>query len=166
MRSLPAPLPPELNNKIGDNCAMSQDDCVLVAIILVLVGLWPGEMHGTQCSNGSFVNMLLTDFVSLTNLTTVYTLNKKPSNRGALPVRLDRGSLPASPSFFLRQMFFSPCLRSSNKCGARTESSFAAIWWTLQRFGFNSSSTHFNGLCRQLNSIICCNLADLAVIWL
>jgi hypothetical protein len=71
----------ELDDEIGANCAMSKDDHTLFAMLVL--GLRPGKTHGTQRSNGSFVNMLLEDFVSLTNLTNVFPLNE-PSDRKAL----------------------------------------------------------------------------------
>ena len=71
----------ELDDEIGANCAMSKDDYTLFAMLVL--GLRPGKTHGTQRSNGSFVNMLLEDFVSLTNLTNVFPLNE-PSDRKAL----------------------------------------------------------------------------------
>ena len=71
----------ELNDKIGANCAMTKDDHVL--FVMLVLGLQPGKTHGTQQSNSLFVNMLLEDFVSLSNLTNVFPLNG-PSDRKAL----------------------------------------------------------------------------------
>jgi hypothetical protein len=80
----------ELDKEIGANCAMTKDDHVLFAMLVL--GLWPGKTHGTQRSNGSFVKMLLEDFVSLTNPTAVFPLNK-PSDRKALARILARFSI-------------------------------------------------------------------------
>ena len=60
---------------------MSLDECTLFATLVL--GLWPGETHGTTRSTSLFVNMLLEDFVFLVNLTTVSPLNKS-SNQKAL----------------------------------------------------------------------------------
>jgi hypothetical protein len=69
----------ELDDEIGNNCAMSKGDYVLFAMLVL--GLRPGKMHGTLRSNCSFVNMLLKDFVSLTNLAAVFTLNESSDQR-------------------------------------------------------------------------------------
>ncbi len=53
---------------------MSSDDYTLFATLVL--GLCPGEMHGTTRSIGLFVNLLLKDFVSLVNLTAVFPLNE------------------------------------------------------------------------------------------
>ena len=57
---------------------MSQDEYNLFT--LLVLGLRPDKNHGTKRSESSFINMLLEDFVSLTNLTAVFALNK-PSDR-------------------------------------------------------------------------------------
>jgi hypothetical protein len=60
---------------------MSKDDHILFAKLVL--GLHPGETHGTKQGNCSFINMLLEDFISLTNLTNVFPLNE-PLDRKAL----------------------------------------------------------------------------------
>ena len=69
---------------------MSLDEYTLFAILVL--GLCPGEMHGTTRSTGLFVNMLLEDFVSLVNLTDVFPLNE-PSDQKALARTLARFSI-------------------------------------------------------------------------
>jgi hypothetical protein len=59
----------ELDEMTGHNCATSQDK--YHSFTLLLLGLRPDKNHGTKQSESSFVNMLLEDFVSLTNLTAV-----------------------------------------------------------------------------------------------
>ena len=54
---------------------------------LLVIGLQPDKNHGTKRSESSFVNMLLEDFVSLTNLTAVFSLNE-PTDRKALVYNL------------------------------------------------------------------------------
>jgi hypothetical protein len=51
--------------------------------ILLVLGLCPGKQHGTEQSERSFMNMLLEDFVTITNLTTVFALNE-PDNQHAI----------------------------------------------------------------------------------
>jgi hypothetical protein len=63
----------KLDEVTGHNCDMSQDN-YLVFTIFVL-GLWLEKTLGTKQSDSLFVNMLLEDFVSLSNLTAVFTLN-------------------------------------------------------------------------------------------
>jgi hypothetical protein len=80
----------ELDDATGHNCAMSSDKYTLFATLVL--GLHPGETHGTTRSTGSFVNMLLEDFVSLLNLTAVFPLNES-SDRKALARILARFSI-------------------------------------------------------------------------
>ena len=80
----------ELDDEIGANCAMSKDDHIIFARLVL--GLHPEDTHGTKRGNGSFVNMLLEDFILLTNLTNVFPLNE-PSDRKALARILARFSI-------------------------------------------------------------------------
>ncbi len=48
---------------------------------MLVLGLWPGKTHGTKQSDSLLVNMLLEDFVSLSNLTTVFTLDELADQR-------------------------------------------------------------------------------------
>jgi hypothetical protein len=47
---------------------MSSSPCLSLAF-------GPGKMHGTKQSDSLFFNMLLEDFVSISNLTAVFALN-------------------------------------------------------------------------------------------
>ena len=60
---------------------MTKDNYTIFAI--VVLGVRPGRMHGNQPSEDSFVNLLLCDYVVLTNLTAVFALNET-SNRCGL----------------------------------------------------------------------------------
>ena len=53
---------------------MSQDEYVLFTMLVL--GLWLGKMHGTKRSDSSFINMLLEDFVSISNLTPDFALSE------------------------------------------------------------------------------------------
>ena len=64
----------ELDDVTGHNCTMSQDKYVI--FVMLFLGLWPGKMHGTKQSDSFFINMLLKDFVSISNLTAVFALNE------------------------------------------------------------------------------------------
>jgi hypothetical protein len=77
----------ELDKVTGHNCAMSQDAYNLFT--LLVLGLRPDKNHGTKQSESSFINMLLEDFVSLTNLTAVFALNE-PTDRKMLACILAR----------------------------------------------------------------------------
>jgi hypothetical protein len=66
---------------------MSQDEYNLFT--LLVLGLRPDKNHGTKQSKSFFVNMLLEDFVSLTNLTAVFALNE-PTDRKMLACILAR----------------------------------------------------------------------------
>ncbi len=54
----------------GHNCAMTKEDYTTFAI--VVLGVRQGTMHGNRPSEDSFVNLLLCDYVCLTNLTAVF----------------------------------------------------------------------------------------------
>ncbi len=69
---------------------MSQDQYVIFTMLVL--DLWPGTMHGTKQSDSSFINMLLKDFVSISNLTAVFALNE-PTDRRALACILARFSI-------------------------------------------------------------------------
>jgi hypothetical protein len=64
----------ELNNATGHNCAITKEEYVTFAILVL--GLCPGLQHGTRQSKLSFLNMLLDNFVTLTNLDAVYLLDE------------------------------------------------------------------------------------------
>jgi hypothetical protein len=53
---------------------MSQDEYVILTMLVL--GLRPGKMHGTKQSDNLFINLLLKDFVSISNLTAVFALNE------------------------------------------------------------------------------------------
>ena len=64
----------ELDRITGHNCAMTKEDYTTFAIIVL--GIRQGATHGDRPSEGSFVNLLLCDYVCLTNLMAVFRLNK------------------------------------------------------------------------------------------
>jgi hypothetical protein len=70
----------ELDVITGHNCAMTKDDYTIFAI--VVLGVHPGRTHGNQPNEDSFVNLLLCDYVVLTNLTAVFALNETSNRRG------------------------------------------------------------------------------------
>ncbi len=80
----------ELDAITGHNCAMTKDDYTIFAI--VVLGVCPGRTHGDRPSKDSFVNLLLCDYVVLTNLTAVFALNET-SNRHGLAQILTHFSL-------------------------------------------------------------------------
>ncbi len=71
----------ELDAICGHNCAMRADEYAI--FILLVLGLCPGKQHETERSECFFVNMLLEDFVTISNLTSVFALNE-PDDRRAL----------------------------------------------------------------------------------
>jgi hypothetical protein len=71
----------ELDAAMGHNCAMTADEYTLFA--LLVLGLRPGKQHGTGRSERSFLNMLLENFVKISNLTAVLALNE-PADQCAL----------------------------------------------------------------------------------
>jgi hypothetical protein len=81
----------KLNAMTGCNCAMTEDNKYTIFFILVL-GLWQGKLDGTKQSERSFLNMLLNEYVSISDLTTVFALNK-PTDQCALAHILTRFSL-------------------------------------------------------------------------
>ncbi len=70
----------ELNAITRHNYAMTKDNDNIFAIIALGVRL--GRTHGNRPSKDSFVNLLLCDYVVLTNLTAVFALNETSSRRG------------------------------------------------------------------------------------
>jgi hypothetical protein len=80
----------ELDAICGHNCAMRADEYAI--FILLVLGLYPGKQHGTERSERFLVNMLLKDFVTISNLTAVFALNE-PDDRRALARLLARFSL-------------------------------------------------------------------------
>ena len=97
----------ELDDATGHNCAMSLDEYTLFATLIL--GLCPGETHGTMRCTGSFVNMLLGDFVSLVNLTAVSPPNESLDRKALVRI------LARSPSYYLQRM--PSHLQSSTRCG-------------------------------------------------
>jgi hypothetical protein len=71
----------ELDDATGHNCAMMKEEYVTFAVIVL--GLHPGLQHGTRQTRSSLLNMLLDNFVTLTNLTAVYLLDE-PTDKRAL----------------------------------------------------------------------------------
>ena len=80
----------ELDAICGSNCAIEDDKFPTFARLVL--GLCLRKQHGTEPKDRSFVNMLLDDFVAITNLTAVFALNE-PDDRCALAHRLARFSL-------------------------------------------------------------------------
>jgi len=80
----------ELDAICGSNCHMDKEEFHMFAQLVL--GLHPGKQHGTEPSERSLVNMLLEDFVVITNLTAVFTLDE-PDDRCTLARRLARFSL-------------------------------------------------------------------------
>jgi hypothetical protein len=68
---------------------MTKEEYVTFAIIVL--GLRPGLQHGARQTGRSLLNMLLDDFVTLTNLATVYLLDE-PTDKRALARILARFS--------------------------------------------------------------------------
>jgi hypothetical protein len=69
----------ELDDVTGHNCAMSQDENIIFTMLVL--GLWPGKMHGTKQNDSSFINMLPEDFISISNLTAGFALNEHTDQR-------------------------------------------------------------------------------------
>ncbi len=69
---------PKESTKLGDatghNCVMTKEEYATFAFIVF--GLCPGLQHGTRQTGRSVLNMLLDNFVTLTNLTAVYLLDE------------------------------------------------------------------------------------------
>ena len=80
----------ELDAICGSNCAMDNEEFDMFARLVL--GLSPGKQHGTKPSECSLVNMLLEDFVVITNLTAAFALDE-PNDRRTLARRLARFSL-------------------------------------------------------------------------
>ena len=55
---------------------MTKDEYVTFAIFILDHCHCPGLQHGTRQSERSFLNMIIADFVTLTNLGAVYLLNE------------------------------------------------------------------------------------------
>jgi hypothetical protein len=64
----------ELDAITGHNFSITKEDYTTFAI--VVLGARQGTSHGSQPSEGSFVNLLLCDYLCLSNLTAVFRLNK------------------------------------------------------------------------------------------
>jgi hypothetical protein len=80
----------ELDDATGHYCEMTTEEYVTFADIVL--GLRPDLQHGTRQTGSSLLNMLLDDFVTLTNLTAVYLLDE-PTDKRALACILARFSL-------------------------------------------------------------------------
>ena len=63
-----------------------------ITFAILILGLHPGLQHSTRQNERSFLNMLLDDFVTLTNLDDVFLLNK-PTDKRAIARILSRFSL-------------------------------------------------------------------------
>jgi hypothetical protein len=71
----------ELDDATGHNCAMTKEEYVTFDVIVL--GLRPGLQHRTRQTGSSLLNMMLDNFVTLTNLTAVYLLDE-PTDKCAL----------------------------------------------------------------------------------
>ena len=80
----------ELDAICGSNCTMNDDEFKTFAHLVL--GLRPGKRHGNKPSESSFLNMLLADLVTITNITAVFALDE-PEERRNLARRLARFSL-------------------------------------------------------------------------
>jgi hypothetical protein len=80
----------DLDNTTKHNCAMTKEKYVIFAILVL--GLCPGLQHGTRQCKLSFLNMILDNFVTLTNLDAVYLLDE-PTDKHAIACILARFSL-------------------------------------------------------------------------
>ena len=69
----------ELDAITYHNCAMTKVDYTTLPI--VVLGARQGATHGDRSSKDSFVNLLLCDYICLTNLTAVFLLNKDGDRR-------------------------------------------------------------------------------------
>ena len=79
----------ELDASCGFNCHMDKDEFYTFAHLVL--GLRPPK-HGTAPSDKSFLNMLLSDFVMISNLTAVFAIDE-PDERCTLARKLARFSL-------------------------------------------------------------------------
>ena len=61
------------------NRAMTKEDYTTFAIIVL--GVRQSATHGNRPGEGSFVNLLLCDYICLTNLTAVFKLNENGDRR-------------------------------------------------------------------------------------
>ncbi len=59
---------------------------------MLVLGIWPRKMHDNKQTDSLFINMLLEDFVSISNLTAVFALNE-PTYEWALERILARFSI-------------------------------------------------------------------------
>jgi hypothetical protein len=80
----------ELDAICGSNCHMDMEEFHMFAHLVL--GLYPAKQHGTEPSERSLLNMLLEDFVVISNLTAVFALDE-PDDRPTLARRLARFSL-------------------------------------------------------------------------
>ena len=80
----------ELDAICGSNCTMDNEEFDMFARLVL--GPSPGKQHGTKPSERYLVNMLLEDFVVITNLTAAFALDE-PNDRRTLARRLARFSL-------------------------------------------------------------------------
>jgi len=80
----------ELDAICGSNCHMDKEEFHMFA--QHVLGPCPAKQHGTEPSERSLLNMLLEDFVVISNLTAVFALDE-PDDRCTLARRLARFSL-------------------------------------------------------------------------
>ena len=80
----------ELDAICGSNCHMDKEEFNMFTQLVL--GLRPAKQHGTEPSERSLLNMLLEDFVVISNLTAVFALDE-PDDRRTLARRLARFSL-------------------------------------------------------------------------
>ena len=69
----------KLDNATGHTRKMTKKEYTTFAVIVLC--LRPSLQHGTRQTKHSLLNMLLDDFVTLTNPTTVYPLDEPPDKR-------------------------------------------------------------------------------------
>ena len=80
----------ELDAICGSNCHMDMEEFHMFAQLVL--GPPPAKQHGTEPNERSLLNMLLEDFVVISNLTAVFALDE-PDDRRTLACRLARFSL-------------------------------------------------------------------------
>jgi hypothetical protein len=73
----------ELDDITGHNCTTTKAKEEYTTFAVAVLGLRPGLQHGTRQTERSLFNMLIDDFVTLTNLAAVYLLNE-PTDKRAL----------------------------------------------------------------------------------
>jgi hypothetical protein len=71
----------KLADASGHNSTMTKEEYITFAILVL--GLCPGLQHSTRRGECSILNMLLDNFVTLTNLVAIYLLDK-PTNKSSM----------------------------------------------------------------------------------